>query len=132
MRLKYSNARRSSWVTPTPAAYIFPNFHCATGWPPSAAYCSEVSEVSGVVGGIAFFSAAAAPGWAATTGMAASEFAGAPSKANPGPATGVAPKINANMVRLNIRITLFLMRAAWVGHRAIHCRPYLLGVFPEH
>ena len=85
-----------------------------------------------VVYGIAFFSAAAAPGWAATTGIAASEFAGAPSKANPGAAIGVAPKINARMVRLNIRITLFLVRAAGMGDRAIHRRPHLLGVFPQH
>src|SRR6185369_10508590 len=44
MRLKYSKARMSSWATPSPSAYIRPSFHCATGWPPSAAYCSEVSE----------------------------------------------------------------------------------------
>src|SRR5204863_1862706 len=44
MRLKYSKARRSSCATPSPSAYIRPSFHCATGWPPSAAYCSEVSE----------------------------------------------------------------------------------------
>src|ERR1051325_1216490 len=42
--LKYSKARRSSCATPSPSAYIRPSFHCATGWPPSAAYCSEVSE----------------------------------------------------------------------------------------
>src|SRR3984893_17186754 len=130
MRLKYSKARRSSWVTPSPSAYIRPSFHCAKGWPPSAAYCSEVSEVSVVEGGIAFFKAAAAPGWAETTGIAASEAAGAPSKANPGAATGMAPKINAKMVRLDIRITLFLVRPARVGYGAIHRRPDLLGVFP--
>jgi hypothetical protein len=44
MRLKYSKARRSSCTTPSPSAYIRPSFHCATGWPPSAAYCSEFSE----------------------------------------------------------------------------------------
>jgi hypothetical protein len=76
MRLKYSKARRSSWVTPSPSAYIRPNFHCAIGWPPSAAYCSEVSEVADAsavaVGAAARFSAGAAPGWAETTGSAAS------------------------------------------------------------
>src|SRR3978361_2412328 len=77
MRLKYSNARRSFWVTPSPSAYIRPNFHCATGWPPSAAYCSEVSEVSGADEGITFFNAAAGPGWAETTGIAPSLFDGA-------------------------------------------------------
>src|SRR5437763_582450 len=45
MRLKYSNARRSSWATPSPSAYIRPSFHCAIGWPPSAAYCSAFSEL---------------------------------------------------------------------------------------
>ena len=33
------------------------------------------------------------------------------------------------MVRLNIRITLFLVRAAGMGDRAIHRRPHLLGAF---
>ena len=80
---------------------------------------------------LAFFSAAAAPGWPVTTGIVASVFAGAPSKVNPGAATGVAPKINAKMVRLNIRITLFLVRAARMGYGPIHRRPYLLGVFPQ-
>src|ERR1700716_383522 len=131
MRLKYSNARRSFWVTPSPSAYIRPNFHCATGWPPSAAYCNEVSEVSGAGEGIAFFNAATAPGWADTTGIATSLFDGAPSKANPGVATGMAPKINAKTIRSDIRITLFLVRPARMGNRAAYRRPDLLGVFPE-
>src|SRR3954451_22592454 len=71
MRLKYSKARRSSWSTPLPSAYIRPNFHWAIGWPPSAAYCSEVSDVSDADGGTAFFRAATAPpDWPDTTGMA--------------------------------------------------------------
>ena len=82
-------------------------------------------------GGIAFFNAAAAPGWAETTGIAASGATGAPSKANPGATTGMAPKINAKMVRLDIRITLFLVRPARMGYSAIHRRPNLLGIFPE-
>jgi hypothetical protein len=57
----------------SPSAYIRPNCHCAIGWPPSAAYCSEVSEVSGTEdGGIAFFSAVTAPDWGETTGIAVS------------------------------------------------------------
>ena len=36
------------------------------------AYCRDVSEVGAVLGGTAFFRAAAAPGWAATTGIAVS------------------------------------------------------------
>ena len=46
-------------------------------------------------------------------------------------AIGVAPKINARMIRLDIRITLFLVGPAWMGHGAIHRRPDLLGIFPE-
>ena len=87
--------------------------------------------MSGVGGGITFFKAAAAPGWAETTGIAVSGLTGAPSKANPWLAIGVAPKINARMIRLDIRITLLLMRPARMGHGAIHRRSDLLGVFPE-
>jgi hypothetical protein len=87
--------------------------------------------VSGVDGGIAFFNAAAAPGWAETTGIALSEGAGAPSKANAGHATAAAPKLNATMIRLNIRIALCLVRAARMGYGTIHRRPNLLGVFPQ-
>jgi len=87
--------------------------------------------MSGVAGGIAFFNAAAAPGWAETTGIALSEAAGAPSNANAGPASGVAPKINAKMIRSDIRIALFLVRPARVGYGTIHRRPDLLGVFPQ-
>src|SRR3978361_1648111 len=112
MRLKYSKARRSSWVTPSPSAYIRPSFHWAMGWPPSAAYCSEVSEVLGAgAEGTAFFRAAAAPDWGDTTGMAASVLTGAPSNPNAGAAKG-APKINAKTIRLDVRITLFLVRSA--------------------
>src|SRR5487761_2446518 len=129
MRLKYSNARRSSCATPSPSAYIRPSFHWAMGCPPSAAYCNEVSDVSGADWGTAFFKAAAAPpGWAETTGIAESRLTGAPSNANPSVANAVAPKINAKMIRLDIRITEFLMRAARMGYRAIHRRPNLLGV----
>src|SRR5947208_11487184 len=133
MRLKYSNARKPSWMTPSPSAYIRPSFHWATGWPPSAAYCSEFNEggaATAVAGAATFFNAwavtacaAAAPGWPATSGSAASWLAGAPSNANPGPATGAAPKINARMIRLDVRITLFLVRTAWIDYSAIHRLP---------
>jgi hypothetical protein len=85
--------------------------------------------VSGVDGGITFFRAAA-PGWAETTGIAVSEPTGAPSKANPWVATGMAPKINAKMIRSDIRITLFLVRPTRMGYGAINRRPDLLGIFP--
>jgi hypothetical protein len=90
-----------------------------------------VSEVSGADEGITFFSAAAAPGWADTTGIATSLFDGVPSKANPGVATGMAPKINAKTIRSDIRIALFLVRPARMCNGAVYRRPNLLGVFPE-
>ena len=93
--------------------------------------CSEVSDVSAVVGGTTFFKAAAAPVWAETTGMAVSDADGAPSKANAAPAIGAAPKINAKIIRSHIRITLFLVRAAWMGYGPIHRRPNLLGILPQ-
>ena len=103
------------------------------GWPPSAAYCSEVSEVSEGDGGTAFFKAATAPaGWPETTGIVVSwVVAGAPSKASSGAATGVAPKINAKMIRSDVRIALFLVRAARMRYGTIHRRPHLLGIFPQ-
>ncbi len=83
--------------------------------------------------GTAFLMAAAAPalGWAAAIGIVASWLAGAPSKADAGTATDVAPKINAKMIRSDIRITLFLVRPARSKRRAIHRRPNLLGIFPQ-
>src|SRR6185436_6643894 len=139
MRLKYSKARRSSWMTPSPLAYIRPSFHCATGWPPSAAYCSEFSEVSAgavAVGdaAAAFFRAWLLRAWAAgwvMPGSAASGLAGAPSNANPEPATGAAPNINARMIRLDVRIALSFVRTARMGHSPSHRRPNLLGIFPQ-
>src|SRR6478735_9631431 len=124
MRLKYSKARKSSWM------------------PPSAAYCSEFREGAATavaVGADAadgtFFrawavTACAASGWL-RMGIVASGFTGAPSNANPGTATGVAPSINANMIRLDVRIALFLVRTARMGHSPIHRRPNLLGIFPQ-
>src|SRR6266849_4548911 len=129
MRLKYSKARRSSCATPLPSAYIRPSFHCAIGWPPSAAYCSAVSEVSGVVTGATFFSAD--PGCPETTGMVAFWFTGAPSKAN-AEATGTVPSSNAKMIRSDVRIALLLVRTTRMGYGPSHCRPNLLGIFPEH
>src|SRR2546430_1611559 len=143
MRLKYSKARRSSWMTPSPSAYIRPSFHCATGWPPSAAYCSEFSEgaTSAVAGAdtAVFFRAWAVKAWAAgwetigsaVSGLAPGALTGAPSNANPGPATGAAPKTSAKMIRLDVRITLFLVRTARMGYGPIHRRPNLLGIFPQ-
>src|ERR1700742_1235236 len=87
---------------------------------------------SGVAcGTTGFISGFAAPGCAATTGIAASRLAGAPSKANPAVATGMAPNANAKMIRLDVRITLFLVRTTWVGHRATNRGSDLLRIFPQ-
>ena len=85
-----------------------------------------------MLGGTAFFRAAAAPGWAATTGIAVScGPTGVPSKASAGCATGVAAKINATMNHSNIRITLFLARPTWMGNGTIHRGSDLLGILPQ-
>src|SRR6201986_2071962 len=87
---------------------------------------------SGVAcGTTGFFSEFAAPGCAATIGIVASWLAGAPSKANPAVASGVAPNTNATMIRLDVRITLFLVRPTGVGDCATDCGPDLLGIFPQ-
>src|ERR1700761_5859585 len=35
------------------------------------------------------------------------------------------------MERSDVRITLLLVRATWMGYGPSHCRPNLLGIFPE-
>src|SRR5437763_4060840 len=133
MRVKYSNARTSSWATPSPLAYMRPSFHCAMGWPPSAAYCKALSDVSWVTtAGGTLRTLPAAPGKIVTTGMVASFWlTGAPSKASAGAASAVAPNTNTTMVRLDIRIALFLVRAARVGHCPTDRWSNLLSIFPE-
>ena len=44
---------------------------------------------------------------------------------------GAAPSINARMIRLDVRITLFLVRTARMGYSPVHRRPNLLGIFPQ-
>src|SRR3954453_2268260 len=132
MRVKYSNARTSSWATPSPLAYMRPSFHCAMGWPPSAAYCRALSEVSWGTTGGTLRTLPAAPGKVVTTGMVASFWlTGAPSKASAGAASAVAPNTNATMVRLDVRIALFLVRAARMGHCPTDRWSNLLSIFPE-
>src|SRR5436305_14475510 len=43
----------------------------------------------------------------------------------------MAPRTNANMVRLDAHITLSLVRTARMGHSPIHRRPNLLGMCPQ-
>ena len=76
-----------------------PSFHCATAWPFSAAYCSELSE--GALAGVAAVGATFFRAWALraaaagcdNVGIVTSWVTGAPSNANPGAATGAAPSI---------------------------------------
>src|SRR4249919_1771519 len=139
--LKYSKARRSFCTTPSPSAYIRPSFHCATGWPPSAAYSSALTDDAelaaagtGAGGTGRLGSALAVPGCGATTASGAAgltgEPTGEPSNPNAG-ASGMAPRSNAKMVRLDVRIALFLVCATRVGYRPIHRRPDLLGILPQ-
>src|SRR4051794_19865186 len=80
---------------------------------------------------MAFFSTGAVPGCAATTGIVTSGLTGAPSKPNAGTADAM-PAINTlKMVRSNIRITLFLVRATRMGHRTVHRWSHLLGILPQ-
>src|SRR5580693_5587366 len=125
-----------------------PSFHCAAGWPCSAAYCSAVSA-------LAFSSTS---GWLVlrkpSFGVNAAVFGvDVPSKAKAGaiesPSTGprTVPKprpaamhsalASATLLplvmraALGIRIARLLGTAARMGHGAIARRPDLLGVFPQ-
>src|ERR1035437_10111942 len=117
MPRKYSNALRSSWVTPSPSAYMRPSFHCASAWPFSAAYSSEWTALA--------FSPAfsqCAPDLKASIADNGGAAAIAsvdlvPSNAIAGAASRPAPMTTA--------------RPAGMGDRAFDGRPYLLGVFPQ-
>src|SRR5580700_1788416 len=127
-----------------------PSFHCAAGWPCSAAYCSAVSA-------LAFSSSS---GWLVlrkpSFGVNAAVFGvDVPSNAKAGaiesPSTGPRAVPNPSptamhsalasatplplamrpMAALGIRITRLLGTAARMGHRAIARRSDLLGVFPQ-
>src|ERR1700685_882109 len=127
-----------------------PSFHCAAGWPCSAAYCSAVKS-------LAFSSSS---GWLVlrkpSVGVSAAVFGVVvPSNAKAGaiesPSTGprAVPKPSPAAMQsalasatprplkirrtaaLDVRITRLLGTAARMGHRAIARRPDLLGVFPQ-
>src|SRR5664280_208558 len=131
MPRKYSNALRSSWVTPSPSAYMRPSFHCASAWPFSAAYSSEWTALA--------FSPAfsqCAPDLKASIADNGGAAAIAsvdlvPSNAMAGAASRPAPITTARNRNSAIRITRLLARPARMGDRAFDGRPYLLGVFPQ-
>src|SRR4051812_28846483 len=58
-------------------------------------------------------------------------LAGEPSKANAGAASALAPNTNATIARLDVRIALFLVRAARMGHCPPDRWSNLLSIFPE-
>src|SRR5580658_2339651 len=126
-----------------------PSFHCAAGWPCSAAYCSAVSA-------LAFSSSGRLELRKPSSGVSAAVFGVVvPSNAKAGsiesPSTGPRavpkpspaamhsalasatplPLVMRRMAILDIRITRLLGTAARMGHRAIARRPDLLGVFPQ-
>src|ERR1039458_8296411 len=131
MPRKYSNALRSSWVTPSPSAYMRPSFHCANAWPFSAAYSSEWTALA--------FSPAfsqCAPDLKASIADNGGAAAIAsvdlvPSNAIAGAASRPAPITTARNRNSAIRIARLLARPAGMGDRAFDGRPYLLGVFPQ-
>src|SRR3974390_2856598 len=108
-----------------------PSLHCASGWPCSAAYCSEFSAL------------AVSPDFSnivpernasiAEVGEAAAnrslDFE--PSNATAGTASRAAPISAAPRKVSTVRITLFLGRAARMGHRAFDGRPDLFGGFSQ-
>src|SRR5579859_936702 len=121
----------SSRATPSPAAYIRPSFHCAMAWPSSAAYSSAFTLSVGIGAGVAAFLLTIAGGPEITGIVVSFWLTGAPSNASAGTATSAVPTINATMVRLDVRIALFLVRATRMGYGPSHRRPNLLGIFPE-
>src|SRR5689334_23374271 len=58
-------------------------------------------------------------------------LAGEPSKANAGMASALAPNANATMARLDVRIALFLVRAARMGYCPSDRWSNLLSILPK-
>src|SRR3972149_181457 len=132
MRRKYSNALRLFCVTPSPSAYMRPSFHCASAWPFSAAYSSELTALA-----ISPALSQCAPERNASVGVTAGADAIAPSDLRPAGARAGAATLRPAPITITrnsvsaIRITRLLARPARMGHRAIDGRTHLLGVFPQ-
>src|SRR5579885_1012280 len=153
MRRKYSKALRSLCLTPSPSAYMRPSFHCASGWPFSAAYSSECTAFSvspalshcaplrkaSAAVGCALSGGAlgmSAGGRSTAVGCAASGAAGAssdlvPSKANAGAAATQAATTSARAMVSDVRIAIRFGSAARMGDGALERVADLLGVFPQ-
>src|SRR4029079_4659898 len=131
MRRKYSNALRSFCATPSPSASMRPSFHCASAWPFSAAYSSELTAFT-----VSPALSQCAPERNASTGVIGGgpmlPSVLLPSSANAGiAAIRPAPTSATRKRPSNVRITLFLARAAGMGDRAVDGGPHLLRVFPQ-
>src|SRR6185312_15865219 len=131
MLRKYSNALRSFCVTPSPSAYMRPSFHCASAWPFSAAYSSEVTAFT-----VSPALSQCAPERNASTGvigggrMLLSVLL--PSNASAGAAAIRPAPISATRKRQSsVRIALLLARAARMRHRALDGGAHLLRVLPQ-
>src|SRR5580693_8861461 len=126
-----------------------PSFHCAAGWPWSAAYCSAVSALAFSSSGRLVLRKPSSGVSAAVFGVVVPSNAKAGSIESPSTGPRAVPKPRPaamqsalasatplplgmrRMAALGIRITRLLGTAARMGHRAIARRSDLLGVFPQ-
>src|SRR5580693_53817 len=126
-----------------------PSFHCAAGWPWSAAYCSAVSALAFSSSGRLVLRKPSSGVSAAVFGVVVPSNAKAGSIESPSTGPRAVPKPRPaamqsalasatplplgmrRMAALGIRITRLLGTTARMGHRAIARRSDLLGVFPQ-
>src|SRR6185437_16698780 len=113
---------------PTSSTYLRPGFHCAAGWPCSAAYSREVSVFAFSPSSERDMECEASAG-AAITGSVPGELF--PSKAMAGPSARPSPITTPYAMTLDIRITRLLNRPARMSDGTLSCRLDLLGVFPQ-
>src|SRR5690349_2676498 len=108
-----------------------PSFHCASAWPFSAAYSSELTAFT-----VSPALSQCAPDRNASTGVIGGgpmlPSVLLPSSANAGAAAmRPAPISNTRNRFSTVRIALFLTCPAGMRHRAIDGWPHLMGVFPQ-
>src|SRR4029079_17116057 len=130
MRRKYSNALRSFCVTPSPSAYMRPSFHCASAWPFSAAYSSELTALT-VSPALSQFAPERNASIGDIGGWPTPGSVFLPASACAGAAARRPPTSSARSVPSNVRITLFLPRPAGMRHRTVDGGTHLLGVLPQ-
>src|SRR5690606_12018428 len=126
MRLKYSTARRSSLLTPSPFAYMRPSCHCAACSPFSAAYWSARTALS-----LSPFLSERAADWKASSGVSLVVGVRVPSNAAAGLAPSTRPISDIVTASSDVRIAYGLGRPARMRHGPIDGRTDLLGVLPQ-